>query len=84
MYCNVTYAFRNVPLNNGTDWVYEPQPWCYLANDQDIEELGRTWQHCKGREVLESCSTVYPSVMDVGQCKYVPRMQDEYQMKNLN
>ncbi|CBY22423.1 unnamed protein product [Oikopleura dioica] len=41
---------RNVPQNYGNTthpvWKFESQPWCYLANDKDIEILGKTWQHC--------------------------------------
>ena len=42
---------RNVPqnFNNGTHdvWKFEDQPWCYLANAEDIEILGKNWQHCR-------------------------------------
>ena len=24
----------------------EKQPWCYLANEKDIVELGRPWDYC--------------------------------------
>ena len=41
-------GFRNVKFDGKKD----NGPWCYLANDEDILAVGKTWDYCN---VVESC-----------------------------
>ena len=41
--------FRNVKFEGKKD---NGGPWCYLANDEDILAVGKTWDYCN---VIESC-----------------------------